>query len=115
MLKISKTKRPRQHLNPRCVKLVCKCTFSHNGELGLFTERTSYLALSLHENKDKYDQQHTRMEESINAYRITGRKALGKQWKTEQWHIPELKGYTKMHQEELGSDPAICVTHDRVV
>jgi len=55
------------------------------------------------------------MEESINAYRITGRKALGKQWKTEQWHIPELKGYTKMHQEELGSDPAVCVTHDRVV
>jgi len=115
MLKMSKTKTPRQHLNPRCVKLVCKCTLSHNGELGPFTERKSYLALSLHGNKDKYDRQHTRMEKSRNAYRITGRKARGKHWKKEQWHIQELKGNTKMHHEEFGSDTAVCVTHDRVV
>lgn len=57
------------------------------------------------------------MEESRNAYRITGRKALGKHWKTGQWHIHELKGNTKMHQEELGSDTAVrmILTHDRVV
>jgi len=115
MLKMLKTKRSRQHLNPRCVKLVDKRTLSHNGELGSFTERKSYLALSLHENKDKYDRQHTRMEESRNTYRITGHKALGKHWKTEQWHIQELKGNTKMHHENLGSDTAVCITHDRVV
>jgi len=55
------------------------------------------------------------MEESRNAYRITGRKALRKHWKTEQWHIQELKGNTKMHQEELGSDIAVCITQNRVV
>lgn len=91
MSEMSKSKRPRWHLNPRCVKLVGKCTLSHNGELGSFTDRKSYLALSLHENKDKYDRQHTMMEESRNAYRITGRKALGKHWKTEQWQAATLR------------------------
>jgi hypothetical protein len=55
------------------------------------------------------------MEKSRNAYRITGRKARGKHWKKEQWHIQELKGNTKMHHEDLGSNTAVCVTHDRVV
>jgi len=44
MLKMSKTKRPRQHPNPRCVKMVDKRTLSNNRELGSFTERKSYLA-----------------------------------------------------------------------
>jgi len=55
------------------------------------------------------------MEESRNANRITGRKALGKQWRTEQWHIRELKGNTKMHQEELGSDTAVCMIQLTIV
>lgn len=114
MLKMLKTKWPSQRLNPRCVKLVGKCTLSHDGELGSFRDRKTHLALSLHEIKDKYDSQHTtRMEESRNAYRITVRKASGKRSNG----ISRDKGNTKMHEGELGSDTAGCMvmTHDRVI
>jgi hypothetical protein len=112
MLKTYKTNRPREYVNQRRVKLVGKFRLSHNGELGSFTERTTYLALSLHKNKKTYDGQDKKMtEESGNAHRSTVGKLL------ENRSMANVRGNAKMHHREICSDIAGCMitTHDRVL
>jgi len=46
---------------------------------------------------------------------LRGVKLLENIGKRSDGHIQELKGNTKMHHEDLGSDTAVCITHDRVV